>query len=53
MGWYEEILKKAGHIDQERMELKKDIVWEGAEQQWCITVYEIWSEKEKIDFSMR
>ena len=53
MGWYKEIIKKVSRIDQEYLELKKDIVWEGDEQQWCIIVHGIRSEKEKINFLIR
>ena len=35
------------------MELKKDLVWEGGERQWCTTAHRMWSETEKIGCKMR
>ena len=40
-------------MDNGEMELKKDVMWEGDERQWCTTVYSAWTEKEKVDCMMR
>ena len=50
MEWYQETLIAAGYLEQDHMELKKEVVCEGEENQWCITVHGIWSEKDKVDF---
>ena len=35
------------------VKFKKDFVYEGGEQQWCIVVLGIWLQKEKVDLVMR
>ena len=53
MGWYEETIKKLDKMDMGEVELKKDVVWEGDERQWCMTAHVIWTEKDKVDCVMR
>ena len=53
MGWYEKICKQIGRVKDEEIELKKQVVYEGKENEWCITLHGISSNKEQLDMAMR
>ena len=41
MDWYEAIIKYLSGINEGEVEIKRNIVYEGVEREWCITVYSI------------
>ena len=53
MGWCEEAMKKLRTMKMGEVELKKDAVWEGDGNQWCIEVHGVWAENDKVDLAMR
>ena len=53
MGWYEKTCKQIRRIQNGEIELKKEIVYEGKENEWCITLHGMSSLKEKLDIALR
>ena len=53
LGQYEKAIILLAKFDIGDVEFKKDYVYEGGEQQWCIVVLGIWSQKEKVELVMR
>ena len=53
MNWYEEQYRKYGNLAREEIELKKDMVYKGAEVQRCIIIYGMRSIIDKVDIAMR
>ena len=39
--WYEAMIKYLSGINEGGVEIKRNIVYEGVEREWCITVYSI------------
>ena len=52
MGWYEKAIQCYSAAAKGTVELKKDVVYEGKENEWCITVHGTWSEKDTVDKAM-
>ena len=53
MKWYEKICQQVRRINNGELELKKEVVYEGNKNEWCITLHGISSMKEKLDIAMR
>jgi len=53
MGWYEAMMKHRGNIQEGEVEIKRNMVYEGKEKEWCITVYSTQSSTESVDYSLR
>ena len=49
MSQYEKILKYLGKLEDGKLELKKDIVYKGKENECCVIVYGVKSVKDKVD----
>lgn len=53
MNWYERTCIEKARVEKGNMELKKEPVYEGAENERCITIHGIRSEKDNVDTAMR
>ena len=53
MEWYEQTCKDIGKVNGDEIELKKELVYEGNESEWCITIHSMSSVKEKVDRAMQ
>ena len=53
MEYYDKMIKQLGRLKDGEVKVKKNTVYEGPEQQWCITVHSAWSSAEKVDFGLR
>ena len=53
MDYYDEMLKNMEQIGEGEVEVKRKIVFEGPEREWCITVYSTRSKTDKVDFGLR
>ena len=52
IGWYEKVIQRCSKDVKGKVELKKDVVYEGKENDWCISVHGTWSSKDSVDRAM-
>jgi len=53
MEYYDKMLKDLRGVEEGALEIKKKSVYEGSEEEWCITVYSTQSAVEQVDFGLR
>jgi len=50
---YEKMMIKLGEGEKGEIEVKRNMVYEGDEKEWCVTVHSVRSAAEKINFGLR
>jgi len=50
---YEKMMIKLGEGEKGEIKVKRNMVYEGDEKEWCVTVHSVRSAAEKIDFGLR
>ena len=49
MGQYKKAIQRYSKDVKRKVELKKDVVYKGKENDWCISVHGTWSSKDSVD----
>ena len=53
MHYYDTLVKHLGDIDEGDVEIKKNRVYDGPEDEWCITIHSTQSAVEQVDYGLR